>query len=107
MVDCMGESEELRTRLIRAVDDTAEEVGSRFSNPQLARLWAAEVVRAVVEQLADDLLAQARTSDLTWEELGLALGMSPQGARQRHLRRVRGIVELQNRSAGWQRSHTS
>ncbi|GAA1333044.1 hypothetical protein GCM10009660_08310 [Catellatospora bangladeshensis] len=81
----------------RAVRQLASEVEGQFDDPILAQLWVADRVRSAAESLADGLLAEARRagsgaadrrrSTRTWEELGLVLGMSPQGVRQRHLRR--------------------
>ncbi|WP_433261607.1 hypothetical protein ACQPZF_27290 [Actinosynnema sp. CS-041913] len=67
-----------------------------FGDPILARLWAAEQLRRSTEEQVGMLLREARRehrsgqpvhSAYTWEELGELLGMSPQGARQRMLRR--------------------
>jgi hypothetical protein len=73
----------------------ADMVECRFNDRILARLWAAEQLRRTMESSIDDLLAEARQNRgqrtrqrlHTWEELGDVLGMSPQGARQRLLRR--------------------
>lgn len=69
-------------------------VRDSFSEEVLARLWAAEQVRHAVERQIDTLLAQVRAArpadgrrQHTWEDLGALLGISPQGARQRALRR--------------------
>ena len=78
-----------------AVAALAEKVEHRFDDELLAKLWAAEQIRRTMERRINALLAEARgvatpwtrQTSYTWERLGNVLGMSPQGARLRLLRR--------------------
>lgn len=79
----------------QALSALAEVVERRFDDDVLAKLWAAEQIRRAMDSQISALLSEARGSHrqrprrkgYTWEELGGVLGMSPQGARQRSLRR--------------------
>lgn len=79
----------------QALSTLAKVVEHRFDDGVLARLWAAEQIRRALDRQINVLLSEARGSRgqrsqrkaYTWEELGSVLGMSPQGARQRSLRR--------------------
>uniref|UniRef100_UPI003F491092 hypothetical protein n=1 Tax=Saccharothrix espanaensis TaxID=103731 RepID=UPI003F491092 len=90
----MGREKLADERARHAVETLADSVRDGFSEEVLARLWAAEQVRRAVERQIDTLLAQARAArpadgrrQHTWEDLGALMGISPQGARQRALRR--------------------
>lgn len=47
-------------------------------------LSAAVDARDAAQQRVDDLVAKAREAGATWVEIAAALGVSPQGARQRY-----------------------
>ncbi|MEU5693175.1 hypothetical protein [Actinosynnema sp. NPDC020468] len=86
----MGERELVESQARRAESEIAEALRERFPEPVLARLWAAEQVRRAADDHVGELLQEAHDGDtpqhFTWEELGMVLGMSAQGARQRMLR---------------------
>jgi hypothetical protein len=94
-VDPMGGNELANEYSLEAVMRLADAVEGRLEDTLLARLWAAEQIRRATEEHIDDLLAEARRpgvegssrSAYTWERLGAVLGISPQGVRQRALRR--------------------
>ena len=90
----MGDKELVEQHIRIAESGLAQAVSDRFPEQVLATLWAAEQLRRTADERVGELLEQAHRDDLrvagyTWEELGSLLGMSPQGARQRMLRRRR------------------
>lgn len=69
----------------------AAQVRPSMPDDTLAELWAVEHLRRGLETEAGRLLEVARSTasskpSHTWEKLGLAMGISPQGARQRLIR---------------------
>lgn len=53
-----------------------------------ADIRAAVRMRDTGQQMVDDAVVRARHGGLTWIEIGVALGVSPQAARKKYLNRV-------------------
>jgi hypothetical protein len=49
-----------------------------------ADIRAAVHLHNATQNMIDEAVRAAREADVTWVEIGLALGISPQGARQRY-----------------------
>ncbi|MCL2803724.1 MAG: hypothetical protein FWD29_07215 [Micrococcales bacterium] len=49
-----------------------------------AGIRAARQMHQAAQDLVDQAVREARLQGVTWVEIGLALGMTPQGARQRY-----------------------
>lgn len=98
----MGELGSPDERVRALVIELADQLQDHYADPALARLWAARVAQQAIEKHLDDLLAEARSKQpgqrkRTWDEIGAALGMSAQGARQRFLRRGNVVTALPER----------
>jgi hypothetical protein len=71
--DAMARLEEL--------DPTTATVRDRSAT---ADVRAAVAMREAAQGMVDQAVRNARDAGVTWIEIGLALGVSPQGARQRY-----------------------
>lgn len=81
------------TKTTKVTDDEAValfEDGSTFDPAQargperIEAIRAAVAARDLVDQLVTERVQAAREAGLTWVEIALGLGVSPQGARQRY-----------------------
>lgn len=68
---------------LERLDPTAPGVRVRDGAP-IRRLSEAVDARDAAQTDVDRLVHEARDAGATWIEIGLALGISPQGARQRY-----------------------
>ncbi len=66
---------------LEALDPTTATVRDRSAT---ADIRAAVQMRAAAQGMVDEAVRAARDAGVTWIEIGLALGISPQGARQRY-----------------------
>ena len=65
-------------------DPTAPTITAR-DRSETADIRAAKALAEHAQTLVDQAVSSARKSGVSWVEIGLALGISPQGARQRYL----------------------
>ncbi|MDR1188574.1 MAG: hypothetical protein LBK95_14175 [Bifidobacteriaceae bacterium] len=63
------------------LDPTTASVRDRSAT---ADIRAAAAMREAAQRMVDQAVRDARDAGVTWIEIGLALGVSPQGARQRY-----------------------
>jgi hypothetical protein len=63
------------------LDPTTATVRDRSAT---ADVRAAVAMREAAQRMVDEAVRDARDAGVTWIEIGLALGISPQGARQRY-----------------------
>ena len=67
---------------LEALDPAAATVRDRSVT---AEVRAAVQMRTKAQAMVDQAVMAARSDGATWVEIGVALGMTPQGARQRYV----------------------
>lgn len=81
------DDDDLRTRLARAIEEAAPELGERFGDDPAAHLDLIALHQAATVEAAALLtraIGSARHAGCTWEQIGTVLGMSRQAAQQRY-----------------------
>ncbi|MDR0482573.1 MAG: hypothetical protein LBH13_05375 [Cellulomonadaceae bacterium] len=74
------------TQTLAAFESGEFATGSVRDRSATADIRAAVAMRQAAQGMVDAAVEAARSEGLTWVEVGLALGISPQGARQKYAR---------------------
>ena len=69
---------------LRAIEEFDPQRATMRTPADTAQIRAALHMREAAEALVTEAVARARAEGVTWLEIGVALDMTPQGARQRY-----------------------